>query len=261
MDIDTGTLEAKLGLKYPIFWNLAAIEPAFAIRLVYKITTTRPKVIIEVGAGNSTVITLKTLKSLGIPHKVYSIDADEWFLNETKNLLIAEGLYDPKHVEFIYAPLKKVKIEGKERLWHDLKGYKWDFDQIDLLTIDGPMGSLSKESRYPAVPFFKKYLKPGSSIILDDFDRKDERSIAKKWLDENKYLEFVYRGPSERGQGEFIMHDKKRSKIYKDLPPLPSQDMHEVEIAQLQAELDALRSSRAWRLARKVADTYHGMRG
>lgn len=213
-------IENKLGLKYPIYWNLAAIEQDFAVRLIFKIVTTRPEVIVEIGAGNSTLITLKTLKNLGIKHKVYSIDADEWFLNETKNLLKAEGLYDPENIELIHAPLKKVKINGKMHLWHDLSRQKWEFNKIDLLTVDGPLGSLTKEARYPAVPYFKDYLKAGSSIILDDFDRPDERAIVTKWLTDNKYLEFVYRGPSSRGQAEMILHDKNRPAIYKDIPPM-----------------------------------------
>lgn len=183
---------------------MAAVEPIFVNLLIYKLISRRPKNVVELGSGLTTLITAKTLDKLGIDYKIISIDSDSWFLDETKNVLKSENLYDER-VEFVNAPIKSQKINKKNYKWYDMRNISINLNGIDLLIIDGPVGSLCENARYPAVPYFSRYLHSGSSVLLHDYYRKDEQNIVKQWLKENSKLEKVYRGDSIRGAAELII--------------------------------------------------------
>lgn len=248
-------LKTELGLKFPIYWNLWAIDPVFANHIIYKIITTRPEVVVELGGGLSTLIVAKTLSNMGIKHKIYSVDSDKTFIEETRNMLIAEGLYDENIVKLIHAPIKNITISRNNYKWYQIDIKKMDFTKIDLLIVDGPIGSISKDARYPAIPFFKRFLKPGCSVLLDDFNREDERNTAERWLNENEHLEFLYRHNSEKGAAELVFRDKKVKNIYKTLPQPVSTAVKENNDS-LQEELNAVYASKTWRLGHKLAKVH-----
>ncbi|MBE6035982.1 MAG: hypothetical protein E7222_14990 [Clostridiales bacterium] len=51
-----------------------------------------------------------------------------------------------------------------------------------LVIVDGPPGATGKNARYPAVPITMKYFSATSiDFILDDYNRNDEKEIAKIW--------------------------------------------------------------------------------
>jgi hypothetical protein len=50
-----------------------------------------------------------------------------------------------------------------------------DIDEIDLLLVDGPPGSLGEMARYPALHVLESQLASNAVVILDDADRPDER--------------------------------------------------------------------------------------
>jgi hypothetical protein len=255
--MNESNLQSELGLKYPVYWNLWAIDPTFAHHLIFKILTLRPSVIVECGGGLSTVIALKTLKNLGIKHTLYSFDSDEWFIRETKNLLVSEGLYDEKNVKLVHAPIDDVHIRGKTYKWYKFDKKILKFKKIDLLVVDGPAGSVSKEARYPAVPFFLPYLETDSSVMLDDFSREDERNIAKRWLEENKNLEFLYRHESDKGSAEMIFRDKSRRPLFRTLPePADKTEPAAGETKRLQDELSSVYNSRSWKIGHHLAKVY-----
>lgn len=55
-------IEKQLNIKFPIYWNDWPIEEEFAKYLIYKIVSSRPVNIVELGSGYSTLIILKTLE-------------------------------------------------------------------------------------------------------------------------------------------------------------------------------------------------------
>jgi hypothetical protein len=59
-------------------------------------------------------------------------------------------------------------------------------EKIDLLIVDGPPGSKTEMSRYPAVPFLmdRKLLAEDYSIFLDDTQRYYESKILDRWSEE-----------------------------------------------------------------------------
>jgi hypothetical protein len=112
------SIEQQLNLKFPIYWNDSAIEEKYAEYLIYKIITNRPVNIVELGSGISSLIIIKTLEKLGYDYNFISIDSDQVFLNETKNLLVSEGIYDEKKVKLVFSPIKDLKINDTVYKWY-----------------------------------------------------------------------------------------------------------------------------------------------
>lgn len=196
------SIEQQLNLKFPIYWNNSAIEEEYLRYLVNKVIINRPINIVELGGGLSSLIIIKTLEKLGYKYNFTSYDSDESFLNETKNLLISEDVYDEKKISLVYAPIENIKINDNSYKWYDSSCLSFGQDQIDLLFIDGPQGSLCKNSRYPALYTFKEYLKKGSIILLHDAKRGDELEIVELWKKENPNISRVYNIDTERGGAE-----------------------------------------------------------
>lgn len=199
-------IEKILGFKFPIFWNIWSIEPGFAELLIHKILTERPKTVVDLGSGNSTLIMAMILKKLGYIHKIYSVDSEKKFLEETKNRLLAEGLITGKEIQLIHAPIKNIKINQVIYKWYDFSNAKIN-EKIDLLIVDGPPGNLGKNIRYPAFHFFKEKMSENYSILLDDYNRPDEKEIVKLWESEESKLRLIKRLGTERGIAEIIKRD------------------------------------------------------
>lgn len=196
------SIEKKLGLKFPINWSGAAIEPKFANMLIYKIIANRPLNIVELGIGVSTIITIKTLEMLGIDYKIYSFDSDRETVLEMKNVLNAEGLLNEERQKLIYSPLVDVKLGEAEYKYYDPNNFSFEFEKIDLLNIDGPVGALCKNARYPALPLLRNFLAKGSIVLLDDAKRDDERNIIELWKKENGDISRVWNIDTDRGATE-----------------------------------------------------------
>jgi len=197
-------IETMLGLKFPIYWNDWALEPAAVNLLIYKLITSRPKNIVELGSGLSTLITARVMKTLGESYTLTSIDSDGSFLEETKNRLLAEGLYDRSVIKFIEAPISRQKFGEDEYLWYDTSVIN-SVSSVNLLFVDGPIGSIGKMARYPAGMFFKGKLAEKATIILDDANRPDEREIIKRWTEELQVAKVIKREDTSRGIVEILL--------------------------------------------------------
>lgn len=193
------TIEKLLNLNFPIYWNEWPIEEEFARFLIYKVVTKRPINIVELGSGTSTLIIAKTLEKLGYKYTITSFDSDKSYLEDTKNLLRAEDVFDENKIRLVLAPIIDLSLNGNSYKWYDFEYFNFDFDKIDLLFVDGPVGGLCKNSRYPAIHFMKDYLLRGSTVILHDAKREDEKEIVELWKKENPQIKRVYNINTERG--------------------------------------------------------------
>jgi predicted O-methyltransferase YrrM len=204
------SIEQQLGLKFPIHWNESAAEEKYVKYLIYKIITKRPINVVELGSGLSSIIITKTLENLGYDYSFTSFDADEAFLNETKNLLISEDLYDESKIKIVHSPIEDIEINGNVYKWYSAKDFKFDFEKIDLLFIDGPVGPSCKNARYPAINVLKKYLKEGSLVLLHDAKRPDEIEIVEMWKNENPEITKCYKIDTERGGAEIYFQKEEK---------------------------------------------------
>ena len=160
-----------------------AISPDFACILLRELQAKNPKSICELGSGLSTLIIASFLKERNSDCIFYSIDENLEYLEKTKETLIQHGL--ESFVKLIHAPLKGLTIADVESSWYDTETLATLFplESLDFLLIDGPAQANSpiKQIRYPALPFFKPYMKKNAIALLDDSDREDETKILNEW--------------------------------------------------------------------------------
>jgi len=175
-------LHHSVNPKIPLpFDNSWAAAPDILNRLVVEIYNCRPKFILDIGGGISTIIMGYCLKQLG-EGKIISLEHNEDYYAEMKKMVNNHDLNQIIEVE--HSPLKRVRIGDRDWEWYDIETLKLE-QKIDLMFVDGPPGILHKHSRYPAIPLLEKYLHPASVVILDDGKRLEEREIVELW--KNKY--------------------------------------------------------------------------
>lgn len=75
--------------------------------------------------------------------------------------------------------------------------------QTILVLVDGPPGDTGPLARFPALPhLLKQFSDHKIHLVLDDYDRAEEKAIAKKWdqLLEERSIAFKSESiPSEKG--------------------------------------------------------------
>jgi predicted O-methyltransferase YrrM len=154
-----------------------AMSPDALKVLIELLRQHRPRLVVEAGSGISTVVTGYILQQLG-GGKVVSLEDDEDFAARTQAAVRDHGL--SKYADVRIAPLTPHEIDGRDWPWYDKRTWE-DLGKIDFLTVDGPVGTISKLTRWPAVPLLMAHLKPDAVILLDDANRPDERQIAEDW--------------------------------------------------------------------------------
>jgi predicted O-methyltransferase YrrM len=154
-----------------------AVSPDFAVVLLTEIRARRPRVVVELGSGASTLLIGYALESLG-EGCLISLEHDPVYARRTEELIAAHGLERLASVRL--APLVPVAIDGEVATWYAANGYA-GLGPIDLLVVDGPPARLGRQMRYPAFPVLRSLLSPEASILLDDAGREDEATIVKRW--------------------------------------------------------------------------------
>lgn len=140
-----------------------------------------PVTVVECGSGTSTLFLGLALQQRGDGSRVVALESDADFAEETRGHLARAGVAGIATV--VHAPLVEREITpGDTRLWFDTSALP-EVGTIDLLFVDGPVGGTSHEARFPAYPFFADRLSDGATVVLDDTDRPDERSIVAQWTD------------------------------------------------------------------------------
>ena len=117
----------------------------------------RPKTIVELGSGMSTLWLAYALESLG-EGRVIALDHDEHHFAETV-------------AEVRHAPLGDAGLPDHDTPWYTTSAFE-DLDAVDLLLVDGPPQATGKSARYPDMPAFLPKLAAGAFVILDDIDRR-----------------------------------------------------------------------------------------
>lgn len=169
---------------YPMpFGGGWALTPDAAVVLAREIALSRPRTIVELGSGVSTVLIGRMLKQAG-EGQLYSLDHDASWAEETRRHVQASGLQD--HVVVLDAPLARQQFGGKEFNWYHIPEQVRQAGSIDLIIVDGPPQALDPSGmpRYPALPAFLAQLSPQAMIYIDDAKRPQEQEMIAKWLNE-----------------------------------------------------------------------------
>ena len=158
-----------------------AASPDFLKLVVETILTEKPKLVVELGSGISSILAGKALEKNGNGDLI-SIDHDDKYAELTRKKICLEKLSDITKV--VTAELKMHPINGQNYMWYEPSFVKEIKQNIDLLIIDGPPRIINKNARFPAIPLLKEYFTDDTVILLDDGRRKDEQNTVKLWLKE-----------------------------------------------------------------------------
>lgn len=177
-----------------------AIGGDCAQRLVSLILSKRPRYVLEVGSGLSTVLTAQALELLGGEGQVISFEHESQWL-ERSQAMVADHQMSHRS-QILYTPLVETPIGGETFLWYDLSEVDLP-EEVQLIFIDGPPKATGPLARYPAVPILLEHLRVGGVILMDDAGRPDERAAIERWGEEFPELTFRFHKDSN-GTAEII---------------------------------------------------------
>ena len=143
-----------------------AASPDLLLTIAELVRTRKPRLVVELGSGVSTLIVAKAGA-----RKVISIDNSAEFAEKTREMLKDHKV---RGVEVRVAPLK-AHASGVD--WYDTAKLK-DLKKIDMLIIDGPPGSKNPDARKPALKELLAKLSPNVVVVIDDVNRIGERQLA-----------------------------------------------------------------------------------
>lgn len=150
-----------------------------AVFLFHLIRRHRPRLIVELGSGSSTVLFAASLRANG-SGRVIAVEHDEEHARHTAALLAQAELSD--RAEIVLAPLTDLTLSGRTFQWYDLQPVLSAVsEKIDLLFVDGPPGKVQSLSRFPALPVLAAHLSPRAIVVVDDGAREDETKMVALW--------------------------------------------------------------------------------
>lgn len=166
-------LLARLGLPDDALPNLGSWKADVGLLelVVDHILEAKPKIVVEFGAGASTLIIARALQMAGGGEHI-AFDQHEDFVHATRDWLGEHGLAaDLRAVPLIPSP------GGWPGLWYDHEPLP---DRIDFMLIDGPPWVIHPFTRGAAATLFGR-ISPGGVVMLDDAARPGERVVARRW--------------------------------------------------------------------------------
>ncbi|WP_443971488.1 class I SAM-dependent methyltransferase [Sphingobium sp. CR28] len=164
-------------------------DTGFLHRIVDAVEELRPRTVVELGAGASSLICGKALQANG-GGRLVSYDQHAGFVTATAQWLADHGVA----ADLRHAPLAR-SVPGWPGLWYDLRDIP---ETIDLLIIDGPPWAVHPFVRGAAECLFDR-LSPGGMILLDDAARPGERIVARRWRQQYPGFSFERLGGSTKG--------------------------------------------------------------
>ena len=186
-----------LGFRFPVFMGGPSIDTHHARNLVFLLQERRPRTILELGSGSSTIIIARTLQLMGAsPDLHISVDHDARFLGNTQELARLNGVAEL--VQFEHCPLSAV--DGFPTPWYSRIVELAKSSRFDFVLVDGPPAYAKGEdrAREPALTMLRPYLSENAILILDDANRPGEQDVVTAWLD--RYPEFnLYEAKEGKG--------------------------------------------------------------
>ena len=143
----------------------------------------RPRLVVELGSGLSTLLIANRFKTAGNGGRLVAFEHDERWAELCRYYLLANGLDGIAEIRTV--PLTRRSALGCEVPWYDLPTAPSDLDRIDLLVVDGPPAGDPRHAaaRAPALEVFYPRLSPEARVFLDDTDRTGERAVVDAWVE------------------------------------------------------------------------------
>jgi predicted O-methyltransferase YrrM len=176
-----------------------AVSPELAATLVGLIRAHKPRIIVELGSGSSTIVMGYAVEQQGAG-RIISLDHSAQYGAETRRDLARHALQDWTEVH--RAPLTSIEQNGETWTWYDLSALEDDIS-IDMLLVDGPPHETGAMARYPALPALYEYLSEDAVVVLDDAYRSEEKEILDRWMQDYDDFELDIR---ESPKGTAVLH-------------------------------------------------------
>ena len=172
--LDKAALLERLGLPDDALPHLGSwkADVGLLCLLADLIMTHKPKTMVELGSGASTLVAARAMQMAGCDGRLISYDQHPEFVTATSAWLDEHGV----KAELRCAPIASPSGRWAD-LWYDLRAIP---ESIDLLMIDGPPWTIDPEIRGKAECLFNR-MAPGGIVILDDAARPGERLVARRW--------------------------------------------------------------------------------
>ena len=168
----------------PIRSALSGLPPGFITRYslhvqtagwIYRyVQTQRPKAILELGCGISTVLLALALQTEKLDSSFISLESEASWLDKTRLALAALGLNN--RVKLQHAPIAPFTFRGRELQVHRFVEFK--AVQPELFLVDAPPAHVGRAG---ALPGFYQALAPNARLVLDDAERDGERDAVQSW--------------------------------------------------------------------------------
>lgn len=186
-------------------------DTGFLHRIVDAVEELQPRVVVELGAGASSLVCAKALACNG-GGRLISFDQHRGFVDATADWIDSEGGV----AELRWAPLT-AQVQDWPGRWYELDYLP---DQIDLLIIDGPPWAVHPFVRGAAESLFDR-LTPGGIVLLDDASRPGERIVARRWR--KRWPEIVFERVSGSTKGTLVGRKVREDQILA-VRPAPAND-------------------------------------
>lgn len=152
---------------FPGNWSLCPEEIYLALKYCEYDESLK---ILEFGAGEGTVQLAKLLTNKNIPFEYYSFESSRNFIKQIENVFYYLYALPPLPYNDLREAVKQVEIP--------------ELPTFDLVIVDGPHGV----SRCEWYAKFKKYTRPGTVLLIDDFSlQRVWRSFRSKFYIHNNY--------------------------------------------------------------------------
>lgn len=175
-----------------------AMTPDSLLLLSDLIRERKPRVIVELGSGSSTVWLGNFARDVGA--ELHSFEHLEEFRNATSRDLGRFKLEDT--VSLNLAELTDIEIDGETRKWYNPQAFE-GLGEIDMLIVDGPPKSTGPEPRLPAFTMLRERLAPGALIVVDDLQREAETTMVRTWMQQDSRLIWTPWSASRTGVLEY----------------------------------------------------------
>ncbi len=139
---------------------------------------TRPKRLMEMGSGLSTLMLARYLDSCGTSTCLHSVDHSPQWHQQTSEMLKKIGL--DRHVRLELAPIVDAPSGCEWGPGYQIREWGGSYD---FALIDGPPSSCG---RLATLPSLWERLEIGADVFVDDAERDGERAAMNKWLTRHK---------------------------------------------------------------------------
>lgn len=177
-------LPLREGQLYPL--NPASLCPENMLLVCRQLVERRPRWVLELGSGSSTVLMARCLQRFGgAESRIVALEHLEPWVESTRRLLDGSGARDLATV--LHAP--RVEGQGWEHPYYDLSVLPPDAGPFEVVLVDGPEGgSRDPLARGGVLPLLRDRLAPDAVLLLDDGLREGERDIVRRWQEQEPGL-------------------------------------------------------------------------